>query len=64
MNHLLSWIIWLPILGMVSIAFVPRDKSEVIKKIAAVLIAVSVLTLIVDVLGWKPQIAAVLGFGA
>jgi len=36
MNHLLSWIIWLPVLGMVAIIFVPRDKSEVIKKIAAV----------------------------
>ena len=26
MNHLLSWIIWLPVLGMVAIAFIPTDK--------------------------------------
>ncbi len=44
--------------------FVGQVSSALFKKIAAVLIAVSVLTLIVDVLGWKPQIAAVLGFGA
>jgi NADH-quinone oxidoreductase subunit M len=50
MNHLLSWIIWLPILGMVSIAFVPRDKSEVIKKIAAVF---SGLQLLLAIYLWR-----------
>ena len=50
MNHLLSWIIWLPILGMVAIAFVPRDKSEVIKKIAAVF---SGLQLLLAIYLWR-----------
>jgi NADH:ubiquinone oxidoreductase subunit 4 (subunit M) len=35
MNHLLSWIIWLPVLGMVAIAFIPRDKTELIKQVSA-----------------------------
>ena len=35
MNHLLSWIIWLPVLGMVAIAFNPRDKTELIKQVSA-----------------------------
>ena len=36
MNYLLSWIIWLPIVGMLAIAFIPRDKTELIKQVAAV----------------------------
>jgi len=39
MNHLLSWIIWLPVLGMVAIAFIPRDKTELIKQISAATVA-------------------------
>jgi NADH:ubiquinone oxidoreductase subunit 4 (subunit M) len=35
MNYLLSWIIWLPIVGMLAIAFIPRDKTELIKQVAA-----------------------------
>ena len=35
-THILSWLIWLPIVGMVAIAFIPREKSEVIKIVAAV----------------------------
>jgi NADH-quinone oxidoreductase subunit M len=36
MEHILSWLIWLPIIGMVAIAFIPRDKEDVIKITAAV----------------------------
>ena len=50
MNHLLSWIIWLPIIGMVAIAFVPRDKSELIKQIAA---AVSGIQLLLAIYLWQ-----------
>ncbi|MDG1415043.1 MAG: TSUP family transporter [Alphaproteobacteria bacterium] len=38
--------------------FVGHVSAALFKKIAAVLIAVSVLTLIIDVLGWGPKIAA------
>lgn len=34
-NYLLSWIIWLPIIGMVAIALIPRDRESVIKWTAA-----------------------------
>ncbi|MEE8437533.1 MAG: NADH-quinone oxidoreductase subunit M [Candidatus Neomarinimicrobiota bacterium] len=34
-THLLSWIIWLPIIGMVLITLVPRGKELLIKQIAA-----------------------------
>ena len=43
MNHLLSWIIWLPIIGMVAITFVPRDKSKLIKQIAATVSGIQLL---------------------
>ena len=36
MDNILSWIIWIPIIGMVAIAFIPRDKKDLIKQIAAV----------------------------
>ena len=36
MENILSWIIWFPIIGMVAIAFIPRDKEDVIKITAAV----------------------------
>ena len=36
MENILSWLIWLPIIGMVAIAFIPRDKEDVIKITAAV----------------------------
>ncbi|NQV38864.1 MAG: NADH-quinone oxidoreductase subunit M [Candidatus Marinimicrobia bacterium] len=32
----LSWLVWLPVAGMVVIAFIPRDKTEIIKTVAAV----------------------------
>ena len=34
MENILSWLIWLPVVGMVVIAFIPRDKEETIKIIA------------------------------
>ncbi|NHZ84638.1 MAG: hypothetical protein GWP19_02015 [Planctomycetia bacterium] len=33
--NILSLLIWLPTIGMLAIAFVPRDKVDVIKIIAA-----------------------------
>ena len=28
MDHILSWLIWLPIIGIVGIAFIPREKED------------------------------------
>ena len=50
MNYLLSWIIWLPIIGMAMIAFIPRDRSKLIKQIAAV---VSGAQLLLAIYLWK-----------
>ena len=36
MEYILSWLIWLPIVGMVAIAFIPREKEDLIKQAAAV----------------------------
>ena len=36
MDHLLSWIIWLPVIGIVAIVLIPRDKTELIKQVSAV----------------------------
>ena len=35
-SNVLSWLIWLPITGMVAILLIPRDKADVIKIVAAV----------------------------
>ena len=43
MDHLLSWIIWLPVIGMGVIAFIPRDKSNLIKQIAALVSGIQLL---------------------
>ena len=43
MDHLLSWIIWLPVVGMGVIAFIPRDKSNLIKQIAALVSGIQLL---------------------
>ena len=43
MDHLLSWIIWLPVIGMGVIALIPRDKSVLIKQIAAVISGLQLL---------------------
>ena len=43
MDHLLSWIIWLPVIGMGVIAFIPRDKSSLIKQAAALVSGIQLL---------------------
>ena len=43
MDNILSWIIWIPIIGMVVIAFIPRDKKDLIKQIAAVTTGIQLL---------------------
>ena len=35
-SNILSWLIWLPVAGMVAILLIPRNKVEVIKIVAAV----------------------------
>ena len=50
MEHILSWLIWLPIIGMVAIAFIPREKEDVIKITAAATTGIQfLLTLVL----WK-----------
>jgi len=34
--NILSWIVWLPVVGLVAILLIPREKKDVIKVIAAV----------------------------
>ena len=47
MEHILSLLIWLPIMGMVAIAFIPREKEDLIRTTAAVTTGVQfLLTLI------------------
>ena len=43
MDHLLSWIIWLPVIGMAIIVFIPRDKSTLIKQTAALVSGIQLL---------------------
>ncbi len=43
MDHLLSWIIWLPIIGMVGIAFIPREKELLIKQFSAVITGIQLV---------------------
>ena len=40
MNHLLSWIIWLPVIGIVVVVIIPRDKGTLIKQVSAVVTGV------------------------
>ena len=47
MDNILSWIIWIPILGMVVIAFIPREKQDLIKRAAAVTTGLQLLVAIV-----------------
>lgn len=42
-THLLSWIIWLPVIGMVAVAFIPREKELLIKQISAVATGIQLL---------------------
>jgi len=50
MENILSWLIWLPIIGMVAIAFIPRDKEDVIKITAA---ATTGLQFLLTLVLWK-----------
>jgi len=34
--NILSWIIWLPIIGIIAIFLIPRDKGNIVKIVAAV----------------------------
>ena len=34
--NILSWLIWLPVIGVAAIAFIPRDKVDLIKIVSAV----------------------------
>ena len=43
MEHILSWLIWLPIIGMVVIVLIPRSQEDIIKKVAAVFTGVQFL---------------------
>ena len=47
MENILNWIIWFPIIGMVAIAFIPRDKEDVIKIMAAVATGLQLLLTLV-----------------
>ena len=47
MENILNWIIWIPIIGMVAIAFIPRDKEDVIKITAAVATGLQLLLTLV-----------------
>ena len=35
MENILSWLIWIPLIGVGVIAFIPRDKTNFIKIVAA-----------------------------
>ena len=50
MEHILSWLIWLPIIGVVAIAFIPREKEDVIKITAA---ATTGLQFLLTLVLWK-----------
>ena len=50
MEHILSWLIWLPIIGMAAIAFIPREKEDVIKITAA---ATTGLQFLLSLVLWK-----------
>ena len=43
MNHLLSWIIWLPVIGIVVVVIIPRDKGTLIKQVSAVVTGVQLV---------------------
>jgi len=47
MDNILSWIIWIPVLGMVAIAFIPREKQDLIKKVAAGATGIQLLVTII-----------------
>ena len=50
MEHILSWLVWLPIIGMVVITVIPRNQEDIIKKVAAFFTGVQLLF---SILLWK-----------
>ncbi len=57
--NILSLLIWLPIIGMVAIAFIPREQEEVIKIVAAVATG---LQLFLAILLWMQFDKTAIGF--
>lgn len=58
MEHLLSWMIFFPLLGAVAILFVPASSEKLIKTIAAVVTAVPLLLTISLLKGYDGSTAA------
>ena len=58
-SNILSWLIWLPVIGAGLIIFVPRDKGDTMKWIAA---AATALQLIFAVLLWTRFDSSHVGF--
>ena len=54
MDNILSWIIWIPIIGMVAIGFVPRGQQDLIKKIAAVTTGIQLLVVVIIWITFNP----------
>jgi len=57
--NILSWLIWLPVIGIGFIMFVPRDKAEVIKWIAA---AATGIQLLLAIILWTQFDSSHIGF--
>ena len=45
--NILSWLIWLPVIGVAVIAFIPRDKVDLIKTVSAVVTGLQFLLTLV-----------------
>ena len=43
MEHILSWLIWLPVIGIAVILFIPREKESLIRLTAAVATGIQLL---------------------
>ena len=43
----MSWLIWLPVIGVAAIAFIPRDKVDLIKIVSAVVTGLQFLLTLV-----------------
>jgi NADH-quinone oxidoreductase subunit M len=46
-THILSWLIWLPLIGMLVVSFIPREKTDVIKVVAAVATGIQLFAAII-----------------
>ena len=64
MENILSILIWLPVVGMVAIAFIPREKEELIRITAAVTTGIQFLfTLFCGVILIQRMVLCSLGNG-